>query len=130
MKRYKITSFLIILFSLALMSCSEEDREDNGVDILGVWENTETNTETTTTYRLVFGADKIGINTESIQFASGEIISNGLSFTWKLNGNEVSLYDANEVHIDTFTITNEGQLFLTNNSLQLEKVSDDYTQFF
>lgn len=130
MKSYKITSLLIIFFSLVLMSCSEDDRVDNEINILGVWEKTEVSIESTITYRLVFGSNNTGINTESTQFASGEIISNALSFTWELNNNEVNLYDDNEVHIDTYIITNEDQLFLTNNTLQLEKVSDDYTHFF
>ncbi|MCB0400114.1 MAG: hypothetical protein KDD26_10945 [Winogradskyella sp.] len=130
MKSYKITSLLIIFFSLVLMSCSEEEHLDKEVNILGVWEKAEVSIESTTTFRLVFGSNNTGINTESTQFASGEIISNALSFTWELNNNEVNLYDDNEVHIDTYIITNEGQLFLTNNTLQLEKVSDDYTRFF
>ncbi len=130
MKSYKITSLLIIFFSLVLMSCSEEERLDKKVKIFGVWEKTEVNVESTTTFRLVFGSNNAGIKTESTQFASGEIISNALSFTWELNDNEVNLYDDNEVHIDTYIITNGDQLFLTNNTLQLEKVSDDYTHFF
>lgn len=130
MKSYKITSLLIIFFSLVLMSCSEEERLDKKVKIFGVWEKTEVNVESTTTFRLVFGSNNAGIKTESTQFASGEIISNALSFTWELNNNEVNLYDDNEVHIDTYIITNGDQLFLTNNTLQLEKVSDDYTHFF
>ncbi|MAB49698.1 MAG: hypothetical protein CMC05_13815 [Flavobacteriaceae bacterium] len=130
MKSYKITSLLIIFFSLVLMSCSEDDRVDKEVNILGVWEKTEVSIESTITYRLVFGSNNTGINTESTQFASGEIISNALSFIWELNDNEVNLYDDNEVHIDTYIIANGDQLFLTNNTLQLEKVSDDYTHFF
>lgn len=130
MKSYKITSLLIIFFSLVLMSCSEDDCLDKEVNILGVWEKTEVSIESTITHRLVFGSNNTGINTESTQFASGEIISNALSFTWELNDNEVNLYDDNEVHIDTYIITNGDQLFLTNNTLQLEKVSDDYTHFF
>ncbi|MBD09525.1 MAG: hypothetical protein CMC68_02055 [Flavobacteriaceae bacterium] len=112
------------------MSCSEDDRVDKEVNILGVWEKTEVSIESTITYRLVFGSNNTGINTESTQFASGEIISNALSFIWELNDNEVNLYDDNEVHIDTYIIANGDQLFLTNNTLQLEKVSDDYTHFF
>lgn len=112
------------------MSCSEEERLDKEVNILGVWEKTEVSIEFTITHRLVFGSNNTGINTESTQFASGEIISNALSFTWELNDNEVNLYDDNEVHIDTYIITNGDQLFLTNNTLQLEKVSDDYAHFF
>ena len=130
MKSYKITSLVIIFFSLVLMSCSEDDRVDKEVNILGVWEKTEVSIESTITYRLVFGSNNTGINTESTQFASGEIISNALSFIWELNDNEVNLYDDNEVHIDTYIIANGDQLFLTNNTLQLEKVSDDYTHFF
>ncbi|WP_243471469.1 hypothetical protein [Winogradskyella sp. MH6] len=130
MKSYKITSLLIIFFSLVLMSCSKEERLDKKVNILGVWEKTEVGIESTTTFRLVFGSNNTGIKTESTQYASGEIISNALSFTWELNNNEVNLYDDNEVHIDTYIITNGDQLFLTNNTLQLEKVSDDYTHFF
>jgi len=130
MGRYKVTSLLIIFFSLVLISCSEDDRVDNEVSVLGVWEKIEVNVESTTTFRLVFGSNNIGIKTESIQYTSGEIISNALNFTWELNDNEVNLYDNNEVQIDTYTITNEGELFLTNGTLQLEKVSDDYTHFF
>ncbi len=130
MGRYKVTSFLIIFFSLVLISCSEDDSVDNEVSVLGVWEKIQVNVESTTTFRLVFGSNNIGIKTENIQYTSGEIISNALNFTWELNDNEVNLYDNNEVQIDTYTITNEGELFLTNGTLQLEKVSDDYTHFF
>ena len=123
----------LLLASLAIfafVSCSSND-DDQNFDLLGVWESTVSDTNSVSTFNLVFGESNTGLTINSV--VNGELeISSINTFRWELKGITVTLED-----IDTddkvYTLNTEGQLVLTtsdNQTVILDKVSDDYAKYY
>ncbi|MDN3665725.1 hypothetical protein ACFFU1_17245 [Algibacter miyuki] len=123
----------LLLASLAIfafVSCSSND-DDQNFDLLGVWESTVSDTNSVSTFNLVFGESNTGLTINSV--VNGELeISSINTFRWELKGITVTLED-----IDTddkvYTLNTEGQLVLMtsdNQTVILDKVSDDYAKYY
>ena len=111
-----------------LTSCSKEEMDQN-IDLLGVWEQSDSTENSTDIYKLVFGTGNTGLRISASEFNSGEIISNAVPFNWTIDDQVVLLDD--ETSQNTYIINDEGQLVLNSSEgLRLEKVSNDYSKYY
>lgn len=124
MKSYK--SLLVLFFiGISLFSCSK-DASNSHDDLLGVWDYVEITAEETKTFRIVFGDANTGIYINKVAYATGEITSSAESIEWHKSNGVIKI--DNE---ETYTINTQGQLVSgVSVELVLDKVSDDYSQFY
>ena len=121
-----LTILIVIPF---FTSCSNEEI-DQHIDLLGVWEITDEATNSAETYKLVFGTSNTGLIIQESAFGNDEIISSATPFYWELNKETVTLLKDDNSQ-NTYTISSEGQLILNmSNDLRLDKVSNDYLQYY
>jgi len=126
----KFSHLLTYLFVISFFtSCSTEELSQN-TDLIGVWETADLGENVTSTFRLVFGADNTGLKMTSTEYKSGEIVSYASSFNWIETDNRVTLSE-NDLPHDTYILNLEGRLVLsTSDDIILDKVSDDYSQYY
>ena len=119
----------ILIVTSFFTSCANEGI-DQHLDLLGVWENVDFETNSTDTYKLVFGASNTGLIIQTTVFDAHEITSSVTPFQWETNNEVITLLkDDNSQY--TYTVNPEGQLVLNAlNDLHLDKVSNDYLQYY
>jgi len=122
--------FFILFVSIVTFSCSNESYELQSVELTGVWEQIDNDANSTKVYRLVFGSDQTGLKIYTITSDTGEVNSSASAFSWKINDTVITLSE-NEVTKKIYVINSEENVFLmTEENLRLDKISDDYSQYY
>ena len=80
----------ILIVTSFFTSCANEGI-DQHLDLLGVWENVDFETNSTDTYKLVFGASNTGLIIQTTVFDAHEITSSVTPFQWETNNEVITL---------------------------------------
>ena len=122
--------FIILFISIVTFSCSNESYDLQTVELTGVWEQIDNDANSTKVYRLVFGSDQTGLMIYTITSDSGEVNSSASAFSWKINDTVITLSE-NEITKKIYVINSEENVFLmTEDNLRLDKISDDFSQYY
>ncbi|MFI1743729.1 hypothetical protein [Thalassobellus sediminis] len=128
MKKHLLLLTTLIVVSFFTSCTTEEINQDT--NLLGVWESTSLNVNSTETHKLIFGDKNTGLSIQETISISSEIISSATSFNWNVNDDVVTIVEDN-ITQKTFIINSEGQLVLSSSQdLRLNKVSDDYSKYY
>lgn len=122
--------FIILFISIVTFSCSNESYDLQSVELTGVWEQIDNDANSTKVYRLVFGSDQTGLMIYTITSDTGEVNSSASAFNWEINDTVITLSE-NEITKKIYVINSEENVFLmTEDDLRLNKISDDYSQYY
>lgn len=122
--------FFVLFISIITFSCSNESYDVPSVELTGVWEQSDIDANSTKIYRLVFGPDQTGLKIHTITYNTGEINSSASSFNWEIKENIITVSE-NEITKKIYVISSEENVFLkTEDDLRLDKISDDYSQYY
>lgn len=122
--------FIILFISIVTFSCSNESYDLQSVELTGVWEQIDNDANSTKVYRLVFASDQTGLRIYTITSDTGEVNSSANAFSWEINDTIITLSE-NEITKNIYVINSEENVFLmTEDNLRLNKISDDYSQYY
>lgn len=120
---------LVLFISIFTFSCSNEDISISQ-DLIGVWEQSDVTSTSTNIYRLVFGPNQTGLKINTTVYFTGEQTSSSDAFTWIMNNDTITL-TSNKNSENIQIINTEGIMYLSvEGNLQLNKVSDDYSEYY
>ena len=122
--------FFILFISIVIFSCSNESYDLQSVELTGVWEQIDSDANSTKVYRLVFGSDQTGLKINTVTYDSGEVNSSASAFSWTIYDTVITLSE-NDITKKIYVINSEEKVFLmTEDNLRLDKISDDYSQYY
>jgi len=122
--------FFILFISIFTYSCSNESYDLQSVELTGVWEQIDNDANSTKVYRLVFGSDQTGLKIYTITSNTGEVNSSANAFNWEINDTIITLIE-NDITNKIYMISSEENVFLkTEDNLRLDKISNDYSQYY
>ena len=122
--------FFILFISIVTFSCSNESYDLQSVELTGVWEQIDSDANSTKVYRLVFSSDQTGLKIYTITYDTGEVNSSASAFSWEINDTVITLSE-NEIIKKIYVINSEENVFLmTEDDLRFDKISDDYSQYY
>lgn len=120
--------FTVFIFITSITSCTK-DEVNQDINLLGVWEISNSTDDATNKHTLVFGENNTGLNINASEFVSGEKISSASAFDWEMNGNTITLFEDDAI-LTIQIINSEGEVYLNYQDLYLIKISDDYSSYY
>ena len=103
----KKIGIILLLMMVTLVSCSKDDDENVVNPLIGTWEYNVTYTEENIIIEQVvtFNANNTGLLTVTGTFQGGVPTIETNNFTWKTNGNKLTIIIDNETQVGTYTIS-------------------------